>query len=165
MPMNNDPGDAALGRDAQGRAGEVAHLDEAHLGQVGQQCHRAAFGTPAGAQHDRLFALRGGHADGLDHAGPPGGGGERYPRRRTPRRPTRSRQISTPDLAIWSGALRVLGVAQRRDLVHDPVERLPVIAPVPPRPGAGNSGAIRLDHLRPQPVLAVVIRVALPPRR
>ena len=66
-----------LGRPAQRGAGEVAHLHEAHLGQVREELHGALLGAAAGTQHHRVLALGRQHGDRLLHAGPPGRGGER----------------------------------------------------------------------------------------
>jgi hypothetical protein len=73
----DDVAEVVLGRLAQRGAGEVAHLHEAHLGQVREELHGALLSAAAGAQHHRVLALGGQHRDRLLHAGPPGRGGER----------------------------------------------------------------------------------------
>ncbi len=57
--------------------GEVADLDEADLGQAGQQGHGPFLCASAGAEHDSVLALGGHHRDRLFHACAPGRGGER----------------------------------------------------------------------------------------
>src|SRR5438105_7514342 len=65
-----------VGRPAQGDPGEVAHLDEAHLRQVGTQAEGHLLGPTARRQHHGRLALGGRHVDLLGDRRPVGGRGE-----------------------------------------------------------------------------------------
>src|SRR5205807_8464686 len=73
-PRHRRPGDVVAAAAVQGGTGELTHLDEGDVGQVGKPPPGESLAAAAGAEDDVLDSAGGADVDGLHHARPPRGG-------------------------------------------------------------------------------------------